>query len=100
MLMIHNVLIIMRDGRRAFQRQYWSVEITSEIIQEFLATYGQLSGEIGPDVDIPIHVRGMKFLYADAGTNLLLVFGVDTSDDDDSIRERLNKARHARREIW
>ena len=91
--MIHNVLLITRDGRRAFHRQYWSVEITSDILQEFVNTLNQLQREIGPSVDIPIHVQGMKFLYVDAGPHLLLVFGADAGDDDPPIRERLTKAR-------
>ncbi|MFX1563070.1 MAG: ADP-ribosylation factor-like protein, partial [Promethearchaeota archaeon] len=90
--MIHNILVITQDGRRAFHRQYWSVEITNELLQEFLATYKQLQKEIGPTVDLPIHVRGMKFLYASAGTHLLLVFCADASDEDHPIRERLEKA--------
>ncbi|MFX1562155.1 MAG: ADP-ribosylation factor-like protein [Promethearchaeota archaeon] len=90
--MIHNILIITQDGRRAFHRQYWSVEITQELIQEFLATYKQLQKEIGLQVDLPIHVRGMKFLYASIGTHLLLVFCADAGDEDHPIRERLDKA--------
>jgi small GTP-binding protein len=89
--MIYAVLIITRDGRRAFYRQYWSVEITGENLREFLNTYTQLSKEIGDQVDIPIHVAGLKFLYKAVGTNLVLIFVSDQADDDDPIRERLDK---------
>jgi small GTP-binding protein len=69
------------------------VDITTEIRQEFVNTYKHFEQELGSKVDLPIHVKNIKFIYADAGTHLLLVFGVDTSDDDEKIREQLNKAR-------
>ncbi|MFX0168100.1 MAG: ADP-ribosylation factor-like protein [Candidatus Hodarchaeota archaeon] len=91
--MIHNVFIMTRDGRIAYHRQYWPVDITPEDRQEFIATYKQFESELGPTVDLPIHVKNIKFLYTDAGTNLLLVFGVDISDEDVKIQEHLKKAR-------
>lgn len=91
--MIHNVFIMNRDGRIAFHRQYWSVDITTEIRQEFIATYKHFEKDLGPTVDLPIHVKNNKFLYTDLGTHLLLVFAVDTSDEDETIREYLKKTR-------
>jgi small GTP-binding protein len=91
--MIHNVLLITRDGRRVFHRQYWPVEVTGDNLHEFVATLNQLQHQIGPAVDIPIHVRGMKFLYTEVGPHLLLVFGADPGDDDAPIRECFTKAR-------
>jgi hypothetical protein len=91
--MIHNVFIMNRDGRIAFHRQYWSVDITTEIRQEFISTYKHFEKDLGPTVDLPIHVKNNKFLYTDLGTNLLLVFAVDTSDEDETIREYLKKTR-------
>jgi len=91
--MIHNVLILTRDGRKAFHRQYWSVDVTNEIIQEFLTTLGEMQREIGDSVDLPIHVRGIKFLYTDLGIQLLLVFCCDPNDKDEMVREKLLKTR-------
>lgn len=82
-----------RDGRIAFHRQYWSVDISAEDRQEFLATYKHFEKELGSTVDLPIHVKNIKFLYADAGTHLLLVFAVDISDEDDKIKETLKQTR-------
>ena len=91
--MIHNVFILTRDGRKAFHRQYWAVDITNEVIQEFLTTLGEMQREIGNSVDIPIHVRGIKFLYTDLGVQLLLVFCCDPNDNDEAVREKLIKTR-------
>ena len=38
--MIHNVYLMTREGRLAFHRQYWSVEITTEERQELLKLTG------------------------------------------------------------
>ncbi len=91
--MIHNVFIMTRDGRMAFHRQYWSVDITTEDRQEFVATYKHFEKDLGAAVDLPIHVKSNKFIYTDAGTHLLLVFAVDISDEDEKIRELLKKTR-------
>lgn len=91
--MIHNIFIITREGRIAFHRQYWSVDITPDIRQEFLSTYKHFEQELGAQVDLPIHVKNIKFLYTDAGTHMLLVFAVDISDEDEKIKEHLHKAR-------
>ncbi len=91
--MIHNVFIMTRDGRIAFHRQYWSVDISAEDRQEFLATYKHFEKELGSSVDLPIHVKNTKFLYADAGTHLLLVFAVDISDEDEKVKDTLKKTR-------
>ncbi len=89
--MIHNVFILTKTGRRVFHRQYWSIDITNEIIQEFLITLTALQTEIGPSVDLPIHVSQVKFLYSAIGEKLILVFAVDSSDDEASIRELINR---------
>ena len=91
--MIHNVFIMTREGRMAFHRQYWSVDITTEDRQEFVATYKHFEKDLGSTVDLPIHVKNIKFIYTDAGTHLLLVFAVDISDEDEKIRELLKKTR-------
>ena len=89
--MIHNVFILTLKGQRAFHRQYWSIDITNEVIQEFLITLTALQTEIGPSVDLPIHVSQTKFLYSAIGDQLLLTFAVDSGDDETSIRELLNR---------
>lgn len=91
--MIHNVYLMTREGRIAFHRQYWSVDITTEERQEFLSTYKHFESELGGKVDLPIHVKNIKFLYTDAGTHLLLVFAVDISDEDEKVKETLKKTR-------
>ncbi len=91
--MIHNVYIMNREGRIAFHRQYWAVDITTEDREEFLNTYKHFESELGSKVDLPIHVKNIKFLYTDAGTHLLLVFAVDISDEDEKIKESLKKTR-------
>ncbi|MFX1566557.1 MAG: ADP-ribosylation factor-like protein, partial [Promethearchaeota archaeon] len=91
--MIHNVFLMTRDGRLAFHRQYWSVDISAEERQEFLSTYKHFETELGSQVDLPIHVKNIKFIYTDAGTNLLLVFAVDMGDEDEKIKDTLKKAR-------
>ena len=89
--MIHNVFILTTAGQRVFHRQYWSIDITNEIIQEFLVTLSALQAEIGPNVDLPIHVSQTKFLYSAIGDQLFLTFAVDSSDDEASIRELLKR---------
>ncbi len=89
--MIHNVFILTLTGQRVFHRQYWSIDITNEVIQEFLITLTALQTEIGPNVELPIHVSQTKFLYSAIGDKLLLTFAVDTSDDEASIRELINR---------
>ncbi|MFW9831869.1 MAG: ADP-ribosylation factor-like protein [Candidatus Thorarchaeota archaeon] len=91
--MIHNVFLMTREGRIAFHRQYWSVDISAEERQEFLATYKHFESELGSQVDLPIHVKNIKFLYTDVGTHFLLVFAVDISDEDVKIKESLKKTR-------
>ena len=91
--MIHNVYLMTREGRLAFHRQYWSVDISTEERQEFLNTYKHFESELGGQVDLPIHVKNIKFIYSEAGTHLLLVFAVDMSDEDEKIKDTLKKAR-------
>jgi small GTP-binding protein len=90
---IYYVLLVTRDGHAIFRRQYWPVEISGAILEEVLATLTQLQNEISPSVDVAIHVHGMKFLYADVGPHLLLLFVADPSDGDEPIRESLMKSR-------
>ena len=89
--MIHNVFILTPTGQRVFHRQYWSIDITNEIIQEFLVTLSALQAEIGPNVDLPIHVSQIKFIYSAVGDQLILTFAVDSSDDEASIRELIKR---------
>jgi small GTP-binding protein len=89
--MIHNVFILTTTGQRVFHRQYWSIDVTNEVIQEFLVTLSALQGEIGPNVDLPIHVSQIKFLYSAIGDQLLLAFAVDSGDDEASIKELIKR---------
>jgi small GTP-binding protein len=73
-----------------FRKQYWRVELTDEMIGEFLRAYKEFMGHVqATDIpSLPIHIQGTKFIFANA-EDLLLVFISHMQDEDNRVAEKV-----------
>ncbi len=103
--MIHNVLLLTRNGIKLFHRSYWAIEIEQTTISEFIQSIRQLERDTGESMNISIFLDGFKFAHSFLDRELLLVIVADTKDNDEMIQEKLEtavrliKQKYAR-QIW
>lgn len=90
--MIHNVLLLTRNGIKLFHRSYWAIEIDQSMVSEFIQSLRQLERDTGKDVLVPIFLDTMKFIHQYVDTDLILVLVADKSDKDEVLQEKIESA--------
>ncbi len=90
--MIHNVLLLTRNGIKLFHRSYWAIEIDQAVVSEFIQSLRQLERDTGSDVLVPIFLDSMKFIHQYVDTELILVLVADKNDKDELLQEKMDGA--------
>lgn len=90
--MIHNVLLITRNGIKLFHRSYWAIEIDQPVVSEYIQSLRQLERDTGEDLPVPIFLDGMKFIHKYVDSDLILVLVADRQDKDEILQEKIDNA--------
>ncbi|MFW9986915.1 MAG: ADP-ribosylation factor-like protein [Candidatus Odinarchaeota archaeon] len=103
--MIHNVLLLTRNGIKLFHRSYWAIEVDQPIVAEYIQSLRQLERDTGEDVVVPIFLDNMKFIHKYVDSDLILVLIADHQDKDEILQEKIETAvqsmkRRYAKQIW
>lgn len=90
--MIHNVLLLTRNGIKLYHRSYWAIEIDQPVVSEYIQSLRQLERDTGEDVLVPIFLDNMKFIHQYVDTDLLLVLVADRTDKDEILQDKIQNA--------
>ncbi|MFW9984610.1 MAG: ADP-ribosylation factor-like protein [Candidatus Odinarchaeota archaeon] len=90
--MIHNVLLLTRNGIKLFHRSYWAIEVDQPIVAEYIQSLRQIERDTGSDVLVPIFLDGMKFIHKYVDNDLILVLVADQQDKDEILQEKIESA--------
>jgi small GTP-binding protein len=75
-----------------FSKQYWRVELTDEMINEFLKAYKEFMTHVQSPIlpSLPIHIHGHKFIFS-TREGLLLAFVSHMQDEDERVVEKVKE---------
>jgi small GTP-binding protein len=90
--LIHNVLLLTRNGIKLYHRSYWAIEVDQPIIAEYIQSLRQLERDTGADVLVPIFVDNMKFIHQYVDSDLIVVLVADPQDKDEILQEKIELA--------
>ena len=90
--MIHNVLLLTRNGIKLYHRSYWAIEVDQPIVAEYIQSLRQIERDTGSDVLVPIFLDGMKFIHKYVDNDLILVLVADQQDKDEILQEKIENA--------
>jgi small GTP-binding protein len=90
--LIHNVLLLTRNGIKLFHRSYWAIEVDQPIVAEYIQSLRQIERDTGSDVLVPIFLDGMKFIHKYVDNDLILVLVADQQDKDEILQEKIETA--------
>ncbi|MDO8123354.1 MAG: ADP-ribosylation factor-like protein [Candidatus Hermodarchaeota archaeon] len=90
--MIHNVLLLTRNGIKLYHRSYWAIEVDQPIVAEYIQSLRQIERDTGSDVLVPIFLDGMKFIHKYIDNDLILVLVADQQDKDEILQEKIENA--------
>jgi len=90
--LIHNVLLLTRNGIKLYHRSYWAIEVDQPIVAEYIQSLRQIERDTGSDVLVPIFLDGMKFIHKYIDNDLILVLVADQQDKDEILQEKIENA--------
>ncbi len=90
--MIHNVLLLTRNGIKLFHRSYWAIEVDQPVVAEYIQSLRQLERDTGEDLPVPIFLGDMKFIHKYVDVDLILVLVADRQDNDEVLQEKIDLA--------
>lgn len=85
--MIHNVLLIQKDGNVVVKTRFWKIDFGEEDIAEFIRGYGDTQNTQGLATDTPVFVgEKHKIFHSGVDGEMLLLFVTDGRDEDRVIQ--------------
>ena len=98
--MIHSTVFLRtKNSRIIASSQYWTFQVPTNDIIEFLTSRKQLEQVSKDYEDISLSVRGNKYYGRDISPKFTLVFITDMDENDKSVNEKISNAAEAFREI-
>ncbi|TFG34729.1 GTP-binding protein [Candidatus Thorarchaeota archaeon] len=91
--LIHNTFLIRISTKKTLaSTQYWPVDISSDTLEEFIATREELRSTNDDISEFPLIIHDYKFHARDLIADVLLVFVTDRDEDESSIFEKVEAA--------
>ncbi len=90
--MIHNVLLIQKDGNVVVKTRFWKIDFGDDDISEFIRGFGDMQNTQGLATDTPVFVgEKHKIFHAEVDGEMLLLFVTDGRDEDRVIQHRVRE---------
>ncbi|MHA1613551.1 MAG: ADP-ribosylation factor-like protein [Candidatus Thorarchaeota archaeon] len=90
--MIHNVLLIQKDGNVVVKTRFWKIDFGEENIAEFIRGFGDMQNTQGLATDTPVFVgEKHKIFHSEVDGEMLLLFVTDGRDEDRVIQHRVRE---------
>ncbi len=90
--MIHNVLLIQKDGNVVVKTRFWKIDFGDDDIAEFIRGFGDMQNTQGLATDTPVFVgEKHKIFHAEVDGEMLLLFVTDGRDEDRVIQHRVRE---------
>jgi len=92
--LIHNTFLIRISNKEVLAgAKYWPVDITNDVLEEFVSTREDLRSEHDEVAELALTVGEYKFHAKDVISDVLLVFVTDKDEDESSIFEKVETAK-------
>ncbi len=90
--MIHNVLLIQKDGNVVVKTRFWKIDFGDNDIAEFIRGFGDMQNTQGLATDTPVFVgEKHKIFHSEVDGEMLLLFVTDGRDEDRVIQHRVRE---------
>ena len=92
--MIHNTFLIRISNKEVLAAaKYWPVDISDDVVEEFVSTREDLRSEHDEVAELALTVGEYKFHAKDVISDVLLVYVTDKDEDESSIFEKVDSAK-------